>query len=111
MSTVLNKQANIDGAKQVITAYKSTCEDLYQKLSTEISNLRRSGFIGDASNGYDAFFGKLSPALTTNLTGDENSLTSMLNSILDAVAQMTEPVDPDIGQQNINAADGGEANG
>ena len=63
--------------------------------------------MGDASIGYLDFFSQVAPALTTSLTGPEQSVTSMLESLLALVEQMLNPVDPELGNANKSAANGG----
>lgn len=102
MATVLATE-NISEAKAAIIAYRNTCESIFAKLQNEITALTSSDFIGDASTGYADFFAQITPALTTNLTGTSESVTSMLESLLTAVEQMLDPVDTQLGTANINA--------
>ena len=106
MSTKINKTENLDAAKTAVQKYRTTCDDLFRQLKTAIDNVRATNFIGDASNGYQVFFDAMTPALTTNLTSTEGSVTSMLEQILDAVAQMNMEVDPQMGTANEKAASG-----
>lgn len=104
MATILDI-SNINGAKSAINTYRATCDAIFQAMSADIQTLCASGFIGDASNGYLEFFNeKIAPALTTQLTGADNSVTAMLESLLTAVAQMLNPVDPDLSNANKTAA-------
>jgi len=103
MATVLTTE-NISGARSAISTYRSTCDGIFQSLRNDITSLTGSDFLGDASVGYVDFFDQITPALTTNLTGTEESVTSMLESLLTAVEQMLNPVDPQLGNANKNAA-------
>ena len=84
MATILDKTI-ITNAKAAVNTYRTECDKLTGQLQGIIDNLRKDGFIGDASNGFDAFYSQVSPALTTNLTGTDNSVTAMLDQLLDAV--------------------------
>lgn len=106
MSTKIDKKENLDPAKAAVVTYRQTCIELYEELKKEIEAVCDTNFIGDASNGYQEFFKALVPALTTNLTDEAGSITSMLAQILDAVAQMNDDVDPQLGNANKNAATG-----
>lgn len=105
MATVLTTD-NISDAKAAIKVYRTTCEEIFKKLQSDITSLTGSDFIGEASNGYVEFFNQITPALTTNLTGTSESVTSMLESLLTAVEQMISPVDPELGTANKNAGNG-----
>lgn len=102
MATVLTYE-NLSEARTAVAAYRNSCEDIFGKLQNEINTLTDSDFIGDASKGYLDFFAQITPALTTNLTGTSESVTSMLESLLTAVEQMLNPVDPELGTANSNA--------
>ena len=103
MATILETN-NISQAKAAITTYRNTCDNIFANLKKDIDVLVQSGFIGEASKGYVDFFTQITPALTTNLTGTGQSITSMLESLLTAVEQMLNPVDPQLGTANQNAA-------
>ncbi len=97
--------SNIQDAKSAIAAYRSTCDGIFQSIQNDINNLVSSGFIGDAANGYKEFFDtQITPALTARLTGPDSSITAMLESLLTAVEQMLNPVDPDLANANRTAA-------
>lgn len=100
--TVLTTETITD-ATAAITNYKITCEGIFAKIQSEITNLCPVEFEGDASAGYQEFFAKITPALTTNLTGPE-SIISMLDSLMKAVGQMLDPVDTQLGSANRSAA-------
>ena len=103
MSTVL-KQENLTQAKEAISAYRAECESIFQSMRADIESLTSQNFVGDGSNGYNTFFTNITPSLTTNLTGTEGSVTSLLEQVLTAAEQMLNPVDPQIGTANSNAA-------
>lgn len=103
MATIL-EISNINDAKTAINTYRNTCDAIFQAMKSEIEILCSTNFIGDASNGYLQFFNeKITPALTTQLTGTDASVTAMLETLLSAVAQMLNPVDPDLSNANKTA--------
>lgn len=99
MATIL-KTENLTDSRAAIVAYRTTCDVIFQKLQNDITSLTETDFIGEASLGYVDFFSQITPALTTNLTGTESSVTAMLESLLTAVEQMLNPVDPELGNAN-----------
>lgn len=102
--TVLDRN-DIVAAKNAIAAYKNTCKTEFTNLKNEIDTLRQTHFIGDASTGYDAFFTTIAPALSANLYGDGNSVTALLEQLLDAIEQaLMNKADVDLGNANKNAA-------
>ncbi len=108
MSTILD-QENIQKAKTAVNTYRDTCKQLHQQLTSIIDGLRAASFIGDASNGFDTFYSQVTPALSTNLYGEDNSVTAMLIQLLDAVEKaLLRTVDPDLGKANSNAANDAE---
>ena len=112
MATTILTTENLTEARNAVTTYRSTCESIFSKLQADINSLTGADFIGDASKGYVDFFSQVTPALTTNLTGTEQSVTSMLESLLTLVEQMLNPVDPELGNANKTAAsEGGNENG
>lgn len=103
MATIL-ETSNINDAKAAINTYRTTCDGIFQSMKGEIESLCSANFIGDASKGYLEFFNeKITPALTTQLTGPDASVTAMLETLLTAVAQMLNPVDPDLSNANRTA--------
>ena len=106
MATILTTE-NLTQAKNAVTTYRSTCESIFLKLKADIDSLTKADFIGDASTGFVDFFSQVTPALTTNLTGTDQSVTSMMESLLALVEQMLNPVDSNLGDANKNAASGG----
>lgn len=109
MATVLSKE-NLASARSAIIKYRTDCDGIYSKLQAEINGLTASDFLGEASLGFVDFFGQITPALTTQLTGTEESVTSMMENLITLVEQLLEPVDPQLGSANKNAANGGGAN-
>lgn len=104
MATKL-ETSNINDVRTAINTYRATCDAIFQSMKTEIETLCSTNFIGDASNGYLEFFNeKITPALTTQLTGADASVTAMLETLLTTVAQMLNPVDPDLSNANKTAA-------
>lgn len=104
MATILDKE-NITNAKTAVNNYRQSCTTLESELNTLIADLRKSYFIGDASDGFNSFYTKISPALTTNLYGPQNSVTAMLDELLDAIQNaLIGKVDPELGTANHNAA-------
>ena len=98
---------DITQAKAAITAYRNTCDSLYKQLKAEIDNLVAKDFIGDAATGYVTFFNQITPAIKDKLIGTEDSITSMMEQLLNVVAQMMNPIDVQIGTYNQIAANGG----
>ena len=106
MATILDTN-DIQQAKNAVNTYQTTCVGLHQQLTGIINDLRKTYFIGDASNGFDAFYQAVLPALSSNLCGDSNSVTAMLNQLLDAVEKaLLQTVDPQLDQANRSAANG-----
>ena len=95
MATKLTIQ-NITDAKNAVTAYQNTANNLFKDLQNTVTALPTADFIGDASNGYQTFFTNITPALSTQIA----DLTKMLTDILTSVEQLLNPVDPQLGQQN-----------
>ena len=109
-TTILDRN-DIQMAKAAVAAYKQTCISLYAQLTNTINALRQSGFIGDASNGFDAFYAAIAPALDANLCGDGNSVTTLLDKLLTSVeSALLDTVDPDLDKANRGAADPQTAN-
>lgn len=103
-TTTILDQSNIQQAKAAVDTYRTTCTQLHNTLTTTINELRASSFIGDASNGFEAFYAEMEPALSSNLYGPEASVTAMLDQLLDAVSKaLLGTVDPELGQANRNA--------
>lgn len=108
MATILD-QSNIQQAKAAVNTYRDTCSSLYSQLTSTINDLRAASFIGDASNGFDVFYSQVTPALSTNLYGEDESVTAMLIQLLDAVEKaLLRTVDPELGDANKNAANNTE---
>lgn len=105
-NTVLDRQ-DIVNAKNAVAAYKATCDTLFTNLTNTITTLQASGFIGDASSGFTTFYTAVQPALSSNLTGETNSVTAMLNELLAGVEQsLMNTVDPQLQSANAGAANG-----
>ncbi len=102
MATKLATQ-NISDAKAAIAAYKSSCDAAFKSLDGAITGIMGEQFLGEAASGYEQFYSQIKPAVSTKLYGDSESITSMLDSIITAVEQMLNPVDPQLGTANQNA--------
>lgn len=90
----------IQDSIQAVNDYSKTASELYSELESIINTLTSANFTGAASNGYKTFFTtKATPALTENL----DSLTSGINSMLDAIkTQLLDTVDEQLGEANSN---------
>ena len=96
---------NITNSREAIKTYRETCIAEFEKIQNTLNGLLGdgSGFFGDAATGYRNFFDQITPGLTTQLTAESDSITSMLESLLTAAEQMLNPVDPQLKQANENA--------
>ncbi|MBE6843094.1 MAG: hypothetical protein E7510_09750 [Ruminococcus sp.] len=103
MSTILTS-AIVENAKSSVDTYVSTIDGLNNELEGVINTLTGTNFIGDASNGYKAFYtSKVLPALTDNLISQGNSLSASIKAILDNIQQqLLNTVDPQLGTNNAN---------
>ena len=103
MSTVLTSQI-IQNAKAAVDTYSSNASALYTELDGVITALRTSNFVGDASDGYLAFFNnQVTPALTENLYQGDQALTANIKALLDTVEQqLLRAVDPQLGENHRN---------
>lgn len=103
MSTILTS-AIVENAKSSVDTYVSTIAGLNNELEGVINTLTGTNFIGDASNGYKAFYtSKVLPALTDNLISQGNSLSASIKAILDNIQQqLLNTVDPQLGTNNAN---------
>lgn len=101
METILT-HAIIASATDTVDAYVATINGLNEELSSAISSLTGSGFMGDASNGYTAFYSqKVVPALTDNLTAPADSLMASIKTILQSIeTQLLDTLDPQMGENN-----------
>lgn len=112
--TTVLKAANIEAAQKAVTDYKATCTDIFTRMQGTISSLTAAGagFNGDSSNGYNEFFTKITPALTTNLYEDNNSLMMGLHAMLGGIKEtLLDQEDPALGNANRNAGGQGAAAG
>ncbi|MBR1393327.1 MAG: hypothetical protein IJ561_05780 [Ruminococcus sp.] len=101
MASILSS-AIIVNAKTSVSTYVTTAQGLFDELSSVINNLTASGFIGDASNGFQEFFTtKVTPVLQANLTEPGTSITAGITSMLDSIKeQLLDIVDPQLGEIN-----------
>ncbi len=104
MSTILSRKT-IEESTAEVEAYVSKASTLFSELEGAITSLTANGFIGDAADGYKAFFtARITPALTSNLTEGEASLMGALKKMmLDIGEQFLDNVDPALGEANQNA--------
>lgn len=101
MASILTS-AIIVNAKASVTTYQNTVQGLYDELSTLVSQLTASNFMGDAADGFNEFFRtKASPALIDNLIAPEQSLAAGINNMLESIkVQLLDTVDPQLGEIN-----------
>lgn len=101
MASILTS-AIIVNAKNSVSTYVSTANQLYSEMQSLINNLTSSGFMGDASEGYKVFFNsKVTPAVVANLTEPQGSITAGINGMLDTIKeQLLDTVDPNLGKLN-----------
>jgi hypothetical protein len=107
MATVLTS-AMIAGAKAAADNYITTVSGLNGELDGVISGLTGGNFMGDASNGYAAFYNnQVVPALDTNLIAQQGSLMAGVKDILDTLkTQLLDTIDPKMGESNQNPGGG-----
>ena len=104
-NTIL-KTEDISEAKTKVGAYRTTCDDLFVKISNELTQLTSpgAGFNGASAVGYMDFFAQVTPILTKQLTAPTESVTGLLDQILDAVGNaLLENVDNQLAASNRNA--------
>lgn len=103
MATILTK-AIITNAKGAVDTYTTTVNKLNTDLDSIITQLIGANFSGAAANGYQTFYkNQVEPALTTNLTGEQNSLMASIKDILDSIeSQLLNTVDRKLGENNQN---------
>lgn len=102
-NTTILEQSNITQAKNAITTYMNTCDELNKQLNTIITDLTAvgKGFNGNAADGYVDFYNQVKPAFTTQLLGEEAGLMPSLIKILDAVYNaLNATMDVDLGNNN-----------
>lgn len=103
-NTTILSTADITAAKTAVSQYISTGETLFGSLSSIIEELRTSGFIGEASDGYKVFFDSLEKVLKTDLIVGDDSLMGSINGMLVSIQNsFLAEVDPQLGQANRNA--------
>lgn len=96
MATI-GTQASITQAIQAVDAYVTTNSQLYTNLSTTITTLTNSGFVGDAANGYKAFFiEKATPVLQETLPG----LMTQIKNCLEEMKKLLTVIDPELEYSN-----------
>lgn len=107
MSIVLSTK-NVAQVRSAVATYRETCDAIYAKLNSDIASLTTNGFMGSASLGFLTLFNHISPSLTTELTGTEHSITSMVEDILSAVERSFNDADVQLGESNITSAREGD---
>ena len=110
-NTTILDQSDIQKAKAAVDTYRDTCRTLHTTLTNTINGLCDTYFVGDANNGFKEFYAQMEPALSSNLYGEQASVTAMLDQLLDAVSKaLLGTVDPDLGNANRNATKNGANN-
>ena len=107
MSTILSTQI-ITSLKGDADAYIKAADAEFTALQNLLGTLltEEGGFFGEAAEGYRTFFnGKITTALTTNLTAaGTTSLMGALKKMLDDIEnQFLVQIDPALGKANQNA--------
>lgn len=107
MSTILSKQI-IAGLKDDVDKYIQDADEEFANLQSLLNSLltEDGGFFGEAAEGYRTFFnGKITTALTTNLTAAGTaSLMGALKKMLDDIEdQFLVQIDPALGKANQGA--------
>ena len=74
----------------------------FSELKSLLETLTSTDYFGDGSTGYKVFFdGKITPALTTNLTDPAGSLMAGIKTMLENIqTTLMDTVDPQIGSSN-----------
>lgn len=105
MADTVLQTTDINNAIAAIDQYISTCDNLFSQLQTTVGNLpAQENFVGNAQGGYHAFFGKITPTLTEQLTSPGVSLTAKLKTMLEGIREtLLLQVDPQLGEANRNA--------
>lgn len=104
------KAADIDAAMAAVDVYANTCNEIFAKLKTTITTLTAQGadFNGDSAVGYNDFFTQLTLVLVDRLTAPDGSLSANLKKLLTEIkVALLDTVDPNMGNQNRNAAGNG----
>lgn len=107
------KEENITNASEAIKTYINTCQEYFATIDKEINELRESGFIGDASDGYATFYSKLKKNLTDNFYGNngtgEGALLPGLCSWLESgLVKLVDTLDPKLKNQNVGELENSE---
>lgn len=106
MADSILKEQNITDAQAALTNYWNTCDGLYNHLQSTIEQLTAQGasFNGDSADGYNEFFKKITPTITTNIQSLTEDLSKMLKGIKEA---LLESADQGLGDSNRNAGGSG----
>ncbi len=103
---VILKEDDVNAVKAAVEKYKTTSQDLFNKLESSINTLTSAGagFNGDASVGYIEFFQQIRPLLTTKLNSENESVMATVSQLIDGIKEtLLNQVDPDLGKKNKNA--------
>lgn len=108
MATKLDRQTIIR-SKEAVDTYVSTVRQLNEELSSIITGLVGADFVGDAGDGYKAFYDtKVVPAIEGNVLNETGSIPHSIKDIMDQIeAQLLNKVDPEMGENNKNPATAG----
>lgn len=98
-NTILTDE-NITNASSAIQTYIDTCLGEIQKITTEIDSLRAAGFVGDASDGYNAFITQTMTDLKNNFYENEGLMPSLKTWLDSYLEKLLSDVDPNLKSQN-----------
>lgn len=106
-TTILSDE-NITQATQAITTYKSTIETSFKTLDAAMTALLAPNvFSGDAANGFKSTYDTLKAGISTQIVGEDQSVTALLLQLLKTVEEMRVNVDQELGNTNKNALNSG----
>lgn len=80
--------SDFSGARAALATYQNTCNELFDIIQSTINNLMQSGFVGDAAVGYTSYVNQVVPKISTKLTGESDSVTSLLNELIILAEQL-----------------------
>lgn len=102
ISTILTTE-NITQASQAIQKYIIDCVTVLKKVQSEIETLRGSGFVGDASDGFNTYITTTITNLNKSFYEGEEALMPSLKKWLDSyVIKLLAELDPNLKSQNEN---------
>lgn len=79
---------DFSGAKVALAAYRNTCNELFNIVQETLNTLKQSGFVGDAAVGYESYVNQVVPKISTKLTGESDSVTSLLSELIALAEQL-----------------------